>query len=144
MDKSNKRILIALVIFLFASIFLISLFYFFLVPVPCAKPELFAISHNKVPATTNQYEVTIQNNGGAMATIESLDSIDLTNETMTTPINPTAIDEDAITITFPAYVEQGEQVIWIFTFSTNLSIGCNYVLIIYYDAGFKLTIEFIY
>ncbi|NHK30844.1 MAG: type IV pilin [Asgard group archaeon] len=144
--KRKKAVspVIATILLIALTVTAAAIVYFVVVPLLRANPELTPISYGKVPATTDQYEVTFQNNGGAVANIDALASIELTNETITTGVNPTLVEQGSTTVTFPASVEQGGQVTWTFTFNVNFTTGSSYSLKIYYDSGKVLTINFVY
>ena len=145
--KRKKAVspVIATILLIALTVTAAAIVYFVVVPLLRAKPQLTPISYGKVPATTDQYEVTFQNNGGAVANIDAKASIELTNETITTtPENPTLVEQGSTTVTFPAAIEQGGQVTWTFTFGINFTTGSSYTLKIYYDAGNVLTINFVY
>lgn len=145
--KRNKAVspVIATILLIALTVTAAAIVYFVVVPLLTTKPELVVIlPYGKVPATTDKYEVTIQNNGGAIANIDTLASIELTNETITTGINPTLVEIGSIEVTFPTSIAQGGQVTWTFTFNINFSTGSSYTLKIYYDAGKVLTLDFVY
>ncbi|NHJ38636.1 MAG: type IV pilin [Asgard group archaeon] len=145
--KRKKAVspVIATILLIALTVTAAAIVYFVVVPLLRANPELTPISYGKVPATIDQYEITIQNNGGAIANIDALTSIELTKETITTtPENPTQVKEGSTIVVFPTSIEQGGQVTWTFTFNINFTSGSSYVLKIFYDAGKVLTLNFVY
>jgi flagellin-like protein len=144
--KRKKAVspVIATILLIALTVTAAAIVYFVVVPLLRANPTLVATGWGKVPATTDKYEVTIQNQGGAVANIDALASIELTNETITTGINPSVVEQGSTTVVFPAAIEQSGEVTWTFTFSINFTTGSSYSLKIYYDAGKVLTIDFVY
>jgi flagellin-like protein len=142
--KRKKAVspVIATILLIALTVTAAAIVYFVVVPLLTAKPELVYLNPGKVPATTNQYEVTIQNNGGAVANIEALASIELVNDTDT--YNPTAVNAGVVAVVFPTTIDQGGSVTWTFIFGTDFTNGGSYTLKIYYDAGKVLNIDFTY
>ncbi|NHJ46496.1 MAG: type IV pilin [Asgard group archaeon] len=142
--KRKKAVspVIATILLIALTVTAAAIVYFVVVPLLTAKPELVYLNPGKVPATTDEYQVTIQNNGGAVANIEGLTAIELVNTTDT--YNPTAVNAGAVAVIFPAAIDQGGSVTWTFIFGTSFTNGGSYTLNIHYDAGKVLEIAFTY
>jgi flagellin-like protein len=142
--KRKKAVspVIATILLIALTVTAAAIVYFVVVPLLTQKPELVYTNNGKVPATTNQYEVTIQNIGGDVANIEGLTSITLVNSTDT--INPTAVNAGVTPVVFPTSIDQGGTVTWTFIFNSDFTPGSSYTLTITYDAGLTLDIEFTY
>ncbi len=144
--KRKKAVspVIATILLIALTVTAAAIVYFVVVPLLRSNPELAYTAHGKVAGTSNKYEVTIVNNGGADANLDGLTAFIFTNTT--DDYNPTKVYysiSDEIT-TWPYVIAQGVTVKLTFEMSSAFTAGCQYTFTLQYDSGRSFDFVFTY
>ncbi|NPE07569.1 MAG: type IV pilin N-terminal domain-containing protein [Asgard group archaeon] len=109
--KNAVSPVIATILLIALTVTAAAIVYFVVVPLLQSNPVLAYTEHGKVAGTSNKYEVTIVNNGGADANLAGLTAFTFTNTT--DDYNPAHVYYSISTevTTWPYVVAQGETVI---------------------------------
>jgi len=144
--KRKKAVspVIATILLIALTVTAAAIVYFVVVPLLRANPELTYTDHGKVSGTSNKYEITIQNNGGADANLDGLTAFIFTNTT--DDYNPAKVYysiSDEIT-TWPYVIAQGATVKLTFEMSGAFTAGSQYTFTLQYDGGKSFDFVFTY
>ena len=144
--KRKKAVspVIATILLIALTVTAAAIVYFVVVPLLQSNPELAYTEHGKVAGTSNEYEVTVVNNGGAEANLEGLVAFTFTNSTG--DYNPTNVYKsisDEITI-WPAVIAQGETITLRFVMLYDFTSSVQYTFTLSYDNGKSFDFVFTY
>ena len=131
--KNKKAVspVIATILLIALTVTAAAIVYFVVVPLLTPKPQLAATSYNFVTATQNQFSMTLENIGGADATITE---VQITFQNGSTTNAPVVQGFTQVAVT------KGESKTVTITVSPNFVVGETYVFKVIYDGGKSLEI----
>lgn len=142
--KRKKAVspVIATILLIALTVTAAAIVYFVVVPLLRANPDLVYTNHGKVLGFTDRYEVTIQNNGGADASIDEITQFTFDNGTAHNPAH--VYSSVSVEATFPIAILQGETVKLQFALSGDFTTGSQYTFTCVYGSGKSFSFTFTY